>query len=90
MKSDQSLAQVTNEEGHDFMDIVDNTVKDQGACNSCYAFAMIGALEARMRLKGINYNVDLSEQTIINCDTVSNGCTSGNTRYVAQYLAANA
>jgi C1A family cysteine protease len=60
------------------------SVKDQGGCGGCWAFATTGALEAKT-LIGLNLNVDLAEQIVISCtdsmtpatDSKPNNCTSG-------------
>lgn len=52
------------------------SVKDQGNCGSCWAFAALGTLESYINLyynRSINY--DLSEEEIISC--TSKGCGGG-------------
>ena len=52
------------------------TVKNQGGCGSCWAFAALGAMEAYINLyynQSINY--DLSEEELISCST--QGCGGG-------------
>lgn len=60
-------------------------VKAQGKCNSCYAFAGTGAVEAHSRL--INgKSVSLSEQEILDCSTRNRGCTGGLPYLVMDYI----
>jgi len=59
------------------------TVKNQGSCGSCWAFANVGMIEARYNIVYHQYNpnFDLSEQEILSCSQFSgyssfgpNGC----------------
>ncbi|HUT83293.1 MAG TPA: C1 family peptidase [Thermodesulfobacteriota bacterium] len=54
-------------------------VKDQGACNSCWAFADIGAVEAKINIarNESDFDVDLSEQDLMSCSPDSLGCAIG-------------
>jgi C1A family cysteine protease len=52
------------------------TVKNQGNCGSCWAFATVGVLEINIRLKE-GKNVDLSEQYLVSCNTDGWGCNGG-------------
>ena len=52
------------------------SVKDQGSCGSCWAFAALGAMESYINLyynQSINY--DLSEEELISCS--DHGCDGG-------------
>jgi len=53
------------------------SIKDQGQCGSCWAFAACGIFEANINIiDGVTR--DLSEQWLINCDYPSNnGCQGG-------------
>jgi len=51
-------------------------VKNQGSCGSCWAFSVIGTMEA-MILKNDGVEVDLSEQQLVSCNTLGWGCNGG-------------
>ena len=60
-------------------------VKTQGKCNSCYAFAGTGVVEAHARL--INgKSVSLSEQEILDCSSRNRGCKGGLPYLVVDYI----
>ncbi|ELR24500.1 cathepsin L 2 precursor, putative [Acanthamoeba castellanii str. Neff] len=50
-------------------------VKNQGSCESNYAFAAIGALETAYCLKHDGYLADMSEQHLVDCG--GRGCSGG-------------
>jgi C1A family cysteine protease len=52
------------------------SIKDQGRCGSCWAFAAIGILEAYI-LKKDGIEVDLSEQYMLSCNPWNWGCNGG-------------
>jgi len=52
------------------------SVKDQGACGSCWAFATLAQVESFVRIYDHRYE-DLSEQQLIDCGP--GNCTSGGT-----------
>jgi C1A family cysteine protease len=52
------------------------SIKDQGSCGSCWAFAAVGLLES-MILKNDNVEVDLSEQYMLSCNPWGWGCNGG-------------
>lgn len=65
------------------------SVRDQGACGSCYAFAMIGAIECNYNIKRNNGEfVNLSRQQIIDCDPLNNGCSGGDPQNAAVYAVS--
>jgi C1A family cysteine protease len=51
-------------------------VKDQGQCGSCWAFSTTGALEGAYKVAG-NSLTSLSEEHLVQCDTVDQGCNGG-------------
>lgn len=52
-------------------------VKDQGNCGSCWAFAIIGALESAEVIQGGKSISNYSEQHMVSCDRYSYGCNGG-------------
>jgi C1A family cysteine protease/predicted secreted protein len=52
------------------------SVKNQGACGSCWAFATVGPLEAWVKYDGVP-GIDLSEQYLLSCNTDGYDCSSG-------------
>jgi len=53
------------------------SVKDQGNCGSCWAFACAGVLESKILLGGGTL-YDISEQQLVSCDDSMWGCSGGN------------
>jgi len=70
--------------GQDWM----TTVKDQGACGSCWAFGAVGSLEAIYNIQsGIpNPNTDFSEQYLVSCCTTNFGCNGGSPGNTGAFL----
>jgi len=64
----------------DFFDWRDTTalpsVKNQGGCGSCWAFATVGPLECNIKLKD-GIEVDLSEQWLVSCNSDGWDCGGG-------------
>lgn len=51
--------------------------KDQGACGSCWAFAVVGAVESHLLKQGRTIGNDLSEQQQVSCNEDMWGCLGG-------------
>ena len=58
-------------------DKIDNTIKDQGQCGSCWAFSAVAVLESWALLK--KENIILSEQQLVDCSFKygNHGCNGG-------------
>lgn len=52
------------------------TVKDQGSCGDCWAFATAALVEAAYYISTGSY-VSLSEKDLLDCDTADSGCGGG-------------
>jgi C1A family cysteine protease len=61
---------------YDLRDYGLTSVKDQGSCGSCWAFATAGVVENLIQLYD-GKTTDLSEQWLINCNTEGYGCNGG-------------
>ena len=68
------------------------SVKNQGYCGSCWAFAAIATLEGMVNVgMGLpDFDLDLSEQHLVSCCLYGcNGCKGGSPYYAWQYLKDN-
>ena len=60
-------------------------VKDQGSCGSCWSFATMETVESANAIFGSGL-VTLSEQQLVDCETVDAGCGGGMTYNAYTYL----
>ena len=64
----------TNFEGRNFV----SPVRNQGSCGSCYAFASMALVEARIRIaSNLTNQVILSTQDPVSCSEYAQGCDGG-------------
>ena len=63
-------------------------VRDQGACGSCWAFSTVANLEG-LYYKNKGKLLDLSEQILVDCDTLDSGCNGGLMEYAFKWLVEN-
>lgn len=62
-------------------------IRNQGTCGSCWAFAAVGALEAYVNLYYNRLlNLDLSEQELVSCSNMNDGCNGGFSQYALNYI----
>lgn len=52
------------------------SVRNQGSCGSCWAFAAVGAIEGSYRIL-TGKSVNISEQFFVDCDNLDYGCNGG-------------
>ena len=73
-------------EGRDWM----SPVKNQASCGSCWAFAAVGGVEAKINLarNDSEFNVDLSEEYLVStcCRTCGYGCSGGWPSLALEYV----
>jgi C1A family cysteine protease len=65
------------------------SIKNQGSCGSCYAFAPAAVIESALIIfKGFNNTINLSEQQLIGCTRYlyNNGCKGGYMDRCFKYL----
>lgn len=65
-----------------------NPIKNQGKCGSCYAFSSVQALESAWAIKN-QYLYNLSEQQIVDCDKLDQGCNGGLMENVYNWIKDN-
>ncbi|KAG5507101.1 hypothetical protein JKF63_05847 [Porcisia hertigi] len=63
-------------------------VKDQGNCGSCWAFSAIGNIEGVWAASGHSL-VSMSEQMLVSCDTVDQGCNGGLMNQAWEWIITN-
>ncbi len=52
------------------------SVRNQGACGSCWAFGTVGVMEAAIKIQS-GQDVDLSEQFLVSCNNSNWSCNGG-------------
>ena len=65
------------------------SVKNQGGCGSCYAFAVVGVTESMHMITKGSYYPNLSEQQIVDCSNDNNGCGGGWMWRAMRYIRDN-
>ncbi|XP_076002484.1 dipeptidyl peptidase 1 [Genypterus blacodes] len=62
-------------------------VRNQASCGSCYSFATMGMLEARLRIQTNNSDTSvLSPQQVVSCSQYSQGCDGGFPYLIGKYI----
>ena len=63
------------------------SIKNQGGCGSCWAFATLGSIEAKYNIQNSNLTLDenLSEQDLISC-SYAGSCSGGDPDLAMHYL----
>uniref|UniRef100_A0A914YWT0 Peptidase C1A papain C-terminal domain-containing protein n=1 Tax=Panagrolaimus superbus TaxID=310955 RepID=A0A914YWT0_9BILA len=63
-------------------------IKNQGPCGSCWAFTTAAAIESQYLLR-FNQSLDLSEQSLVSCNSGAWGCNGGNVVQTLTYVQKN-
>jgi C1A family cysteine protease len=63
-------------------------VKNQGSCGSCWAFSTVAAIEGAYAIATKNLTT-FSEQQLVDCNTVNEGCNGGWPHEALEYIIDN-
>ena len=63
-------------------------VKNQDHCGGCWAFGVVGSVEGAFAIATGQLRT-LSEQQLLDCDTIQLGCSGGNPNLAFKYVVAN-
>jgi len=64
-----------------------NEIRNQGDCGGCWAFSVVGTVEALVNIKKGRINPHLSVQQLIDCDSQDKGCKGGWAPNALKYIA---
>uniref|UniRef100_A0AC35GN82 VWFA domain-containing protein n=1 Tax=Panagrolaimus sp. PS1159 TaxID=55785 RepID=A0AC35GN82_9BILA len=75
--SPQNVQTINEEDANTHGDWWQNEYRRSRSCGSCWAFANVAAVEAHYAIKNNGAMIGLSEQELVDCETISHGCNGG-------------